>query len=1527
MVEILKKVGNALVVLMILAFYTLGVVVIAFQSPVVQTWVTKKIVKEVSDQMGYPLAVDRINIKWFNTLSLEGVSVQDPQKQPMISVGRIDVKFNIRSIIQNSSSEVHLDEVTLYQPDVRLVKTQNGNLNVDYFINRINEMIQGSDTTQGVANQNIPFTIGKATLTDAVFHFDDPREPYVTKSSVFDYYHFELRNLNAQLKDFLVLGDTIQFVAKDLTAIDRQTALKIHDLDTRFMYCVKKIELAELSAFIGGSYLNDYLSFNYDAPSSFGDFNEKVRMVAHLNKSRIYSDDLGLFQEYLLTLRETWNISGDFNGTVHDFMVTNTDLRFGKGSRFAGDFAFKGLPEFSKTTMDFKLVNSRVETPDLVQYYPETDLHETFQKFGTVAINGTFKGSSVDFNLKSQVGTDIGDLTTDMSFHIRDRFTSGYDGFLSTNALELGILFDRPETLQKLDFAGTITGKGFDVLTASANLDAKVTRLGVNKYDYRNAELRGNLQKSFFDGQVSSRDTNLLFNLDGKVDFSTPKNTFDISGVVERANLKSLGITADPLVLHTQLDVKMLGNTVDELVGEASFLNTYLLTPLNQRNLIIDTLLITSTQDLDTRTIDLNSEFIKAHFEGNYIISEAIGDLTQLLKEYELYFFGDEAGRNIYYATKVAKEQVSGRYTVNYEMEGKDMKNLLDFLYPNSFVSPGTKLEGTLRMGSTAFLSLNAKVDTVRIGSIQLVNSEADITTSKFINNAEVLASALITSREQKFSRMAPTEKLSIEAVWEEDHIDFTSGLRQINSTNSANLNGDLFFLPNGLNMHLRQSNLMLLDEVWNVNPNNMISVIGQETQFENVAMVSGKQRISLNGSLSTDSTRDLTFEVKNFKLATLNPVLDTRLGGVMDGTVLVHDVFDYLELNTDFNIEGLSYGAYELGNFIGSGEWDQLIQQFNVDAYLEKNLGKVLALTGTYEPDREENSLNLRADFNETDLKIVEPFSQGLISDVNGKAKGTVSVKGTPNYPILTGQVQVNQGRLKFDYLQSVLSFSDVITFSESEISAKNMLVSDQEGNTATVRGGVYHDGFKLFSLGFNADMRNFKILNTTSKDNDLFYGTAYVTGKASLFGPINNLNIEANVTSNRGTRMYIPLDGATEVTTQDYIQFVSNVIKLDSSAEEGGKGYSITDIGGIKMDFNFNITPDAYCEIQLDRQAGDIIKSYGRGLLNMKVDTKGDFTMAGNYEIERGDYTFTFQNALNKKFTINPGSRITWSGDPYGALLDVQAGYTQLASLAGVLPGLSTGSTGISNDLATRRYPVEVTIALTDRLMTPTIAYNLTVKEYPSSGEYRSAVAAFENRLRSDEQELSRQVSSLILFNQLLSPQEVFLAQPNQSTTFIGNSISELVSNQISKWASALNENLEIGVTGLSLDQNALNNLQLRFSYRFLNDRFRITRDGRFSYGPNQFDATSLLGEWTLEYWLIQNGSVRLKAYNRNIQNPLLLNNALTTGGVSMQFTHSFNRFKSLMKAQEETEKPETDPINETPSGKLTSKLNVLQ
>ncbi|GHB77024.1 translocation/assembly module TamB domain-containing protein [Persicitalea jodogahamensis] len=1519
MLNVLRNIGNGLVMVLILALFALGVTTIAFQFPAVQTWATQRVVRELSGRMGYPLSVQKINVKWFDVISLEGVSIKDADNRQMIDVARLDINFDIENILENFAHEIHLDEVNVYRPEVRLVKTSTGDTNMDLFIARINEMANSGDTTGYVPDQNIPFTIGKATLTEGAFHYDDPREPYNKKNSVFDYYHFELRHLSAQLQDFLVLGDTIKFVANDLTTIDRQSALKVHDLDTRFMYCAKKTELAELSAYIGGSYLTNYLSFNYDHPSAFGDFNEEVRMIAHFRDSRVYSDDLGLFQEYLLTLTETWRVSGDFDGTVHDFRVNNTNLRFGKGSRLAGEFGFKGLPEFSRTTMDFKLVSSRIETNDLVQYYPETDLHETFKKFGLVAIDGTFRGTAVDFDLKSRVRTEIGQLDTDMAFHIADRYTSTYDGLLKTADLDLGVLFEEPEKFQKLDFSGKVIGKGFDISTASANLDATVNRLGFRNYDYRNVQMRGNLQKAYFNGQVSSRDDNLTFILDGEIDLSNPKNRFDFQGILVKANLKELGFSRQPLTIGTRIDVQVEGNTGDELVGRAFFQNTSLQTPENQRSLLLDSLLITSSQISSERTIDVQSDVLTASLNGDFLLSEAADDLNRLLTEYQLYFMRDQAERDNYYARKTVTIQPRV-YTINYEVDGHNLTPLLDFLRPDVYVSPNSKVEGVLRMGNTAFITLNAQADTVRVQDSRFVGNELDVTTSKFVNNAEVLASALVTSREHKISVLTPTERLSIEAAWDEDHIHFTSDIHQTKSTNEANLNGDISFVPSGLNLHLTKSNLVLLDEVWEVNPNNLVSVINQKTRFENLALAHDNQRVSLDGEMYADSSRNLSFEIDNLQLGTLNPVLETKLGGTMEGAATLRDRKNLSEVNGHFSVTGLSYDGTDLGNMSGRGEWDEMIEQFNLEVHLDRNQSRVFAVNGTFNPEKTENSLNLRAIFDRSDLKMIEPFSQELVSDVSGRVAGSLAISGTPKHPVVKGQVKVEDGKLKIDYLQSVLSFSDEITFSETGISAQNMEVRDEEGNIASVSGGVRHEGFRDFSLGFDADMRNFKILNTTENDNDLFYGTAYVTGKAGLSGPIDNLNIEANVTSNKGTRMYIPLDGPTEVATQEYIQFVSQKI-IEDSLEAQGVARRGGSIGGVKMDFNFNITPDAYCEIQLDRQAGDIIKAYGRGLLNMKVDTKGDFTMTGNYEIDRGDYTFTFQNALNKKFTINPGSRITWSGDPYDALLNVQASYTQMASLA-VLPELSvlSNATGNSSELS-RRYPVEVTITLTDRLMTPTIAYNLEVKQYPSSGEYRSAVAAFENRLRSNEQELSRQVSSLILFNQLLSPQDALLGEANQGATLLGNSVSELVSNQISRWASALDENLEVGVSGLSLDQSTLTNLQLRLSYRFLNDRFRITRDGRFAYGTSQagatqFNATSLLGEWTLEYWLAQSGNVRLKAYNRNIQNALLLNNAITTGGVSMQFTHSFNRFKPLPK-------PEINFPNENPepASRLTS------
>ncbi|MFN8347567.1 MAG: translocation/assembly module TamB domain-containing protein [Spirosomataceae bacterium] len=1516
---------NTLFILFVVAVLLAEMISLSVQFPLIQTSLVEYITKRASVELKHPTTIGRVNIKWFNAVSLEDVKILDRQNRPMIQVKRLDVNHDFWSLIWGKDKKTfgtYLDEATLYQPSVWLIKNpKTGDLNLDDFIARIEELTANPDAP-GAKDQNVPFYIRKVHLIDGSFRWDDPRESRMT-GKVFDYNHFTLKEINGEAKNFMVLGDTIALNIRNLRTFDKQTHLTVKELDTRFLYCRTKIELADLHTRIGNSVIGNYISFNYDAPSAFGEFNQNVLMRAHIDSSRVRSEDLGWFADYLFTLNETWRVHGNFVGTVNDFRLTETDLQFGKNSRLRGNMAFKGVTEFNTSLLDFDLKNTRVDAADLYQYYPEKSFNDLVQKFGVVDFSGKYKGTIDRFKLSGDFQSALGQINVrEMEMNLAAAVPT-YSADIKTQNFELGKLLD-DDDFSQLDMNGKIKGRGFSVKNASLDLDSQLPRFTYNGYDYKNVYLRGNLQNKFFEGLVSVRDSNLLANVDGTFDFSGDKYSYHAIGKIDRANLQKLNFTKDSLSLHTELDVNLEGNSMDELVGRAKFLNSY--ATLKKRNLVVDTLLVDSRLSDGLRQLFISSEFFNFQAEGRFEPTKAAVDLAQLFKEYEMYFFGDENARAAYYETKQLKKPIGRRYSVDYQLGFKKMDRFLAFLYPAGYVSNGSKAEGVFTVDNTSIFSLTGQFDTLKIGNNSFYRSDLDLNTSKFTNSPEVLASAIINSEQQKLVGIAPTEKMDIEAAWEKDHIVFRSNLRQQNTSNRATLNGELRFAGDYLYLQFKKSKLRLLNDDWNLDANNLITIMGPEVTFSNVVLKpkDKDQLISLNGDISTDSLRVLAFETHNFELATLNPVLNVNLAGTANGSVTMRDLYRTLILDSKVNVQKLTYNNFLMGNLTGDGEWDPVDKHLHIDIHLDKNDKREISVNGTYTPDQTNNELDLKADFNETDLNLLEPFARGLVSDLSGRAVGTVTIKGPPISPVLDGTVDVKRGRLTFDYLKAVFAFEDKVYFGESDIRVKNLRLTDPEGNSATLRGGVYHDGFNKFSLGFDADMRNFKILGTTIRDNELFYGNAYATGKMEVFGPINNLNITADLTSNRGTKIYIPLDGAAEVASEDFVQFVSTEPETDTTGRTLAKNEKIipAEESYIKMDFRLNITPDAYCEIQFDRQTGDAIRAYGKGLINLKIDTRDVFDMTGSYEIQNGDYLFTLQNVINKKFQIQKGSRISWTGDPYGATLDVKASYVSNVSLSPLFQS-STGTTQTSDGVTTRRYPVEVTIGLSDKMLLPQISYGLKFKEYPSDRSY--AITAVEERLKRDEQYLSQQVSSMLLFGQLLSDQNNILAQ---SASGFGNSIGEMVSSQLNKWGSSLNENLELGVSGLNFNfsdpyTNALNNLQLRFSYRFLNDRFRITRDGRLSYGQNQYDATSLLLDWTLEYWLNDDGSQRLRMYNRNIQNQL----NYTTGtpnavsyGASYLFTRSFNSFRSL--GPKETRAPK--PLPKTDSGRLSTYRN---
>ena len=1513
-------------------------VLIGLQIPAIQTRLVREAAQRISAKLQFPVSIDRVSIKWLDRAVLEGVTVLDQSRQPMINVGRLEVDYDLKNLLDTAAHSIRLDEVLLYQPRVVLATDpKTGVLNFDAFVARIDKLLSSDTTRPAIPNQNTPFIISKASVFDGTFSYFDRQQRPLNNAKLFDYYNFTLANVNGNLENFLILGDTVALDVEGLTARDQRSGLAMRELDSRFLYCNKKMEFADLTARVGGSVLRDAVTMTYDHPRDLGDFNHRVIISARLADSRIRAEELGYFSDVLQPITDTYLITGNFRGTVDNFRLTNTNLRFGPDARnqLAGEMAFKGLPNTSQTTVDFAFKPSVVNLADVRPYYSDSAFNGIARKLGTVAFDATFRGRFDDFttagNFRTALGTINGKLALALGKKPADPMR--YNANFTADNVDLATLIDQPELLGKLTGTGRIAGRGVSLATAVADVDARLERFDFQGYSYRNLTVLGNLQQAFFNGHASLRDPHAGLDIDGEADFRPGQtHRYDLRGAVRKADLRALGLLTDSLTISTVFAVQMTGNTLDQLIGTANFHDAAV--TLNRQKLAVDSLAIRSVIDGDQRLLDVDADFLTAELRGNFTPARATRDLIQLAREYQLAFTGTQAERNTYYARKIAElnrhkarpgrrlitpvvsqtgiyaAASADRYAIDYKLITRTIQPLLNLFDSTIYIAPGTQLTGQLAQDNTALLTALLQTDSLRYGANQFGKTTLDLTSSKFTTDETVLASLNVTSARQRLSGLLPTEQVQIEATWEGDHLDFTGSIQQTGSTNRADLNGELAFKGDALELNFRESEFQVLDNKWTINPQGLIRKVGRDYMIRNMFVNNQSQWIAVSGKVSDDPAETLTAEARNFQLATLSPLLSTTLGGTLNGVATVRDFYKTPIVESNLNIDRLTYEDFLVGDIRSNGTFDPATKRVNVDAHIVRQDQEVLTITGTYAPQQTRNALSLSAVFSGTDLRIIQPFATDLVSGLGGQANGTVRIGGTLRHPVLNGVIDIRKGKFVIDYLKAPATFEDKIYFGEGEIVARRITLRDPQGNTAIVRGGVYHDGFRNFNLRFDALLKNFQILNTTAKDNDLFYGAALVTGRTELEGPISNIVIRADVTSNRGTKIYIPLDGATNISTaNDYIRFVNHSAPTAQTAAPGedrtangkvdNQRNAIVDLSGIRMDFNLNITPDAYCEIQLDRQTGDIIKAYGAGLLAMRVDTKGDFSMTGNYEIQQGEYTFTFENVINKRFKILPNSRITWTGDPYGALMDVTAAYTQYTPLAPLLQNPNGGSTSDNNPDRNRRYPVDLILKLNGDLAAPAVSYNLNIKERPATSEFRQAVQAFEARLQSSEQELNRQVSSVLLFNQLL-PEGSGLFQQDQVSSGLYNSVSELLSNQISRLASNLNQNLDVGVslggfTGSNTNENLINNLQLRFSYRFLNDRFRISRDGGFTYGTNQTSAASLLGEWTLEYWITPDGRLRAKMYNRNQQSALAQTAGISTlttgGGVSLLYTRTFN------------------------------------
>lgn len=1480
-----------------------GSLALSLRNEYVQTRLVAWLAEKASQKLGYRCSIGGFYLDWVDYARVTDVQVLDKEGRPMIQLREVKINLKVADLLEKN---INLDFVGISGGLVEVRRSsKTGKINISGFSDAIIDWINGSDTSR---SPDPPvFSMDKVRLEGMTFGYIDEIE--AAPGTRFDYYHFHLDGISGVIHDFWQRRDSIRLRAENLVATDRKSRLEVKTLSTDFGLTAHDMFFRNLSAGIGNSLLRDSLGFRYSSWNDFGDFNHKVEFEASLDSSRIQAKDLACFAPALEGLDEEYAISGFISGKVDNFRWRDMIVKTQGKSLLQGSLSMRGLPATDEVFTDLRLKSSRINPSDL-NFYAGREAAGYLGTLGVFEVSGSFTGFFRDFVTKSTFQTALGTITADMQMELPENSleNSTYNGRLITKDFDLGRLLGQSDILQRIDFDGSFQGRGFDPDKAEASVKASIGRLGLLGYDYKNIITDAKFSRNSFNGELVVKDPNLLFSGKGKIDLSKGVEEVDFDAVLSRANCQPLKLTKDALDLSAEISLHFSGFDFDEFKGSADVHNFRVL--LRDERMDLDEASLNSQIVNGRKTFSLQTPLADVTLNGSFKYRRLVEDAIALFEEYQrLILNRGYINEGAFIARRRAQ---AIEYDVESRVNIKNLNKLLDLLDFPLTVSPGTIIDSDVHFGQNEQFNLSTSFDSIRYENIVFSQSSLRLKSNKLLESSKVSATLDFESKDQHWGHRFNTENLGLTAIWDEGKINYRLNGKEKGTGNEAILNGEVGFFPSEVQMMIGKSYIRLFDRNWNFSDSGRVTLAdGAGLHFKGVELMNGVQRVSVSGVYNGASDDSLIVQASNLQLEELRALTGEDLKGKIDGKVSIRQLGENPLFEGSLKAAGLAFRQYPVGDFEGTAIWNQGQKNLAIDGNLLREGSQLFNLYGFYTPDLP-SPLDMRIKVQQLGIDFLQPLIGNSVSGMKGRAAGDLLVRGDFSRPEFSGNLYVKDGQVKINYLNTTYFLNPRVQFTPDEIFADGAILTDENGKTGILkRASLKHRNFSDFQVDLNADLTNFQVFNIPKSAGEVYYGTGICTGNMQITGSFEDISISARAKTNKGTRLFIPLDQASsEDIGESFITFqksgpAQKLIPKDSLRRK-------INLSGIRMDFDLDVTEDAYGEIIFDQKAGDIIRATGAGKIKLGIDTRGDFSVIGQYVIKNGDYHFTTYNLVNKDFDIQPGSTITWNGPVLGGVMDIRAEYNLNATLAPLIADAQIKE----KPEAKRRYPVMVSMRLTDQLLKPVIALGLDIRDYPKNSDWSNYIQAFLARISTDEQELNRQVFSLMIFRMFAQQGEF---APTTGISY--SSFSDLVSNQLSSWLSQFDENLEVSVDLAGLSQADLNNFQLRFSYTMLDGRLRLTRDGSFTNAQNQASALSIAGDWSLEYMLSKNGIFRVKMFHRINQNLISgLNNNFTTQGASLLHTQSFNKIGELFpKRKRRTAKkpePARKPENQTES-----------
>ena len=1452
------------------------------QVPKVQTYLGKQASSYLSKKLKTKVDIKAVNIDFLKTINLEGVYVEDLQHDTLLYGGKIGCAIKFYSF-KNRQLEIDLTELDSITCKLIYYKGTH-DLNFQFIADYFAPPTTKKDTTTKPSAE-FKLGYGNLNLSNVRFVYKDLDYTDIPKYGM-DVEDIEVNHIYAKFSNIRMAGDSVKVKIDDLSAIER-SGIRIKKMNAEATFSSKGIKADDLLLITDNSYVHGSYHMLTESFDDYNHYLHAVDMHANfLDSSYIDFADIAFFAEDLEGLHQKVRINGYVKGTVDNLSSDNLSISALKHTSFKGHVIIKGLPNLDTTFMIIDAENFTTNYVDLKQIptYPfikkgtVASIPENIAKLGTISFKGKGEGFASDLFLEGNFRTALGNVSTYATMSQTKEKEIKYGGTFKTDKFNIGKFLDA-KNIGEIAINAKIDGVGTELNTMQDEINGTVQSFQFNGYTYHNLTVNGDVKNKQFAGLLISKDTNATFDFTGNLDFTKKipqaQFTIDITKLdLYKCNLYKADSTD---IFSGNITLAMNGNTVDDVNGtlqaqKIQFIKSDGIIKLDNIDLVL-------TQNATENSLQMVSSVADANVNGKFKLTSLQKSAGDFLHYYYPLFFEGEAKN---------KKSKPNTDNLAFKVRIKDFKPVASFFKIPLEISNGTLLQGTFNAQNN-LLKVSGLSDQITYDKIPVKEWFLTISAS---NNQVYFNTG--------FKQINLTDSISVgnfnfETHSTNDKSDF--GLTWNNNSqhkNSGEIDGKVLFSKNSMNVDLNKFLIYAEDSLWQMTGNDQISMDSSGTiNFHDLVFNNNNQEVRIEGQISKNPKEQLLLNFQNFKLNQLNPLLvhnDANLQGTLTGTANFADVYRQLVFTTALEFKKLQINSTPIGAGEINSFFDKNKNQVSLNGFFKRDFGKIseesynnIRFDGYYYPSIKDTSVNIDVHLYQFAINALQPLLTGIFTLDKGTATGNINIKGNLKKPAISGIVELEDvHNFKIDYLNTAYDVAGKIQIYPGQIEFQNMTLTDMYKNKATVSGNIFHDNFKNMKLDFDVNAKKFMVLNTNALQNNLFYGKAFCTGNMGLYGSVDQLTFDINAKTEKGTQFVIPLSGPGEVSDNGYIRFV----RPDST----GKNDSIKNtLAGMKLNFNLEATPDAEVQIILDAKGGDGIKAKGKGNINMNINTNGDFEMYGVYTITEGNYLFTLQNIINKKFDIDEGSNIRWSGDPYNADINVAATYKQRTSLAPFFPESSTENTAGGGD-NNKRYPVNCKLYLKDKLTAPDISFGI---ELPTVSEViRSQVMGYIN----NDQELNRQVFSLLLLRTFVTPLQLQSVGGVSAGNAAGNNATEMLSNQLNGMLSKFTKAFNLGFNYRPSSALSNEEIDVALSTQLFNDK--LTVDGNVGVNNSAVTKSStLIGDLNIDYKLTKDSKVHVKAFNRSNDNfQIATLGGQFTQGAGVFYREEFNTLTEL-------------------------------